>query len=549
MKKIENPILMKLLDLEDQGDIDFDQFDLSVLEPHEQKEFRVLLAEMMNRGLDVPMEKVDKKLVVFPRDNNGYFIKRDGTKFTPNSEDQKSFISSSGIFTLFYGGRGSGKTAGGAQKALDKIAQGEPGTIINPIFEDFKDSTWAEFREWIPPEMVVPKHRYRLFEEWEPQRPFRLVFTNGARVICKGLKNPKSARGPNNNWLWYDEGGSDPTGEGWRIAIASVRIGKDPQSWVTSTPNGVLQWLYTFFMDKDHREDVERIISEFRDVFGDRTLIESFHGTIDDNKKNLDPVFYASMLAAYSDEWEKNQEIEGLFVQQGRTLGQQSWFDGRKLDNISEGIRISKRIRYWDLAATEKKIVAGKKLNDPDKTVGTLLAYSSRKDNEYESGNRLDQLPYYKGGDVFFIEDQVGDHWEYVDILKNMWNVALEDGFLIPIRIEQEPGAGGINQIAAIRLHFEDQCRKLGMPMFDFSEHRPEGDKVQRANIWFKEAKEGAFYIIKGLWNVMFFRILNSFGLPNVHDDEVDSVSGARWCIKPVKMWKRIPFRSLSGKL
>ena len=526
------------------SDVDLENLDLSSLEPHERREFLALFAEAKNRGLELPLEKVDKRLVVFPRDSNGYFVKDDGKHFIPNSEDQKGFIESTAVFSLFYGSRGSGKTTGGAQRALNKIAQGEDGVIINPIFEDFKNSTWQEFRQWVPPQTVVPKHRYRLSPDWEPNRPFTLAFTNGAIVICKGLKNPSSARGPNVNWLWYDEGGSDITGDGWRIAIAGVRVGNEPQSWVTTTPNGLLHWLYDFFMSKEKQELVEKIIADNKDVFKGRSLIEVFHGTIDDNKDNLTPVFYASMKTAYQG-WQEKQEIGGLFVAQGGALGNSGWFDGRKLKTIPEDINATVRVRYWDLAASEKKIVAGKRLNDPDRTVGTLLTFSSRKDNDYENGNRLEQLPFYKGEDVFFIQHQHSGYWEYKDILEQMWKVALEDGFYVKIRVEQEPGAGGINQVKAIKHFFEERCNQLSMPMFDFEEHKPEGDKVQRANIWFKEAREGAFYVVMGEWNTMFFRVLDSFGLPNVHDDEIDSVSGARIICKPIKKWRKIAFRAL----
>src|SRR3990167_8590745 len=227
-------------------EFDFGDLNTEALTPQEKRELTLLLAEAKNRNLRLPVEKIDRTQVVFPRDENGYFVKNNGKSFTPY-EAQELFIHSNARFVLFRGGRGSGKTGSGAQKALDKIAQGLDGAIINPVFEDFKNSTWEEFRQWVPPAMVVPKHRYRLKDDWEPTRPFIMAFTNGARVICKGLKFSRSGRGPNINWLWYDEGGSDEEGMGWRTSIAGVRVGKDPQAWVTTTPNGILHWLYDFF--------------------------------------------------------------------------------------------------------------------------------------------------------------------------------------------------------------------------------------------------------------------------------------------------------------
>jgi hypothetical protein len=64
--------------------------------------------------------------------------------------------------------------------------------VLNADFENFKTSTWPEFREWIPWQHVIPQHRYRGEVSWEPQKPFVLVFNNGAKVICKGLRDPNS---------------------------------------------------------------------------------------------------------------------------------------------------------------------------------------------------------------------------------------------------------------------------------------------------------------------------------------------------------------------
>lgn len=529
--------------------IDLSRLNLSALTEQEQRELLFMLAEAKNRKLEIPVDRIDRTQVVFPRDENGYFVKSDGKSFKPY-EAQRQFVESNARFVLFSGGRGSGKSGGGAQKALDKISQGQNGAIINPVFEDFINSTWQEFIQWVPPQMVVPKHRYRLRPDWQPSRPFIMAFTNGARVICKGLKYSRSGRGPNINWLWYDEGGSDEDGVGWRTSIAGVRVGNNPQAFVTTTPNGVLHWLYDFFISEERKELIDLILKDHGETVGNRPMTEHFHGTIEDNKDNLDPDFYASMKAAYSGKgWEEKQEIEGLFVQQGSALGDSNWFLGRKIESIPEGIIIKHRIRYWDLAASEKKIVFGKKKNDPDKTVGTLLSYATKKDNEFEKGNRLDQLPNYKGTDIFFIENQKSGYWKYKEILTSMWSAAQEDGYYVKIRVEQEPGSGGINQVAAIKLYFDTKCAEHNIPAFDIDGHAPEGDKVQRANIWFEEAAKGMFYAIIGLWNTMFFRILDTFppSTTHGHDDEVDSVSGARIIAKPIKKWAKIAFRSLSG--
>jgi hypothetical protein len=303
----------------------------SDIEEEKAKRLKALLAEAEARGIDLKHEirekniKSAKVVARWPLDDNGYFRREDGRTYIP-TKPQKGFIASRARFSCFRGGRGSGKSAAGAQKALQKIMRGEPGAVLNPDFENFKISTWPEFREWIPWDKVVPKYQYRANKEWEPLQPFRLVFDNGADVICKGVKDEDSARGPNINWLWYDEGGRDLSGGPWQVANASVRIGHEPQAWVTTTPRGVDHWIYRLFVDEEIPEDALKLFGE---MGGGRELVEIFYGSIDDNKENLDPGFYAAVLTMYPSGWLRDQEVFGRFVTEGGILGDRAWFDGK----------------------------------------------------------------------------------------------------------------------------------------------------------------------------------------------------------------------------
>jgi len=508
----------------------------------DREKLAVLLQEAQNRGIDLDISQFQEQKVDFPTDDNGYFRKHDLTEFRPRQE-LEDFINSNAQFVGIFSGRGGGKTTAGSQKALKKIQAGESGAIMNPSFTDFRQSTWQEFKQWVPIDTVIPSHRRYFNAEWSPQKPFYLNFLNGAQVLMKGLRDPNSARGPNINWLWYDEAGSDMTGEGWNIAIASVRVGNDPIRFITTTPNGVLHWTYQFFVEQDFPQYVWDALEE---AGGDRKLIDVFHSSIEKNKENLDPGFYTSMIASYGEGWLRQQELEGKFVAQGGTLGNAEWFSGKVIDTspLELDIYVKNRVRYWDLAATEKKI-AGKKTNDPDSTVGSLVSYappSSELTEELSLMNHPDKQP------AFFIENQHRGQWEYDDILENIWNTAVSDGHFVKIRIEQEGGSGGKNQVAAIKKWMNEKCSTEGLPRFDIEGHRPEGDKIMRANIWFSEASRGLFYLVNGLWNKNFLAILGGFPLMR-HDDEIDSISGARMTVAPIKVWSAPKFLHLGMDL
>lgn len=496
------------------------------------QELQILRDEMFRRGKD-PDKAIQRRKVAWPIGSNGYFIKHDGKYYNP-STNQDGFVKSPSYFVGYIGPRGSGKSAGGAQKALLKIARdGGSGAVLNPDFTNFKDSTWPEFREWIPWEMVVPSHRYRKEYSWKPQQPFTLAFTNGATVICKGLKDPDSARGPNINWLWYDEAQRDKTGEAWKIAIASVRIGKDPQAWVTATPAGKEHWMYHFFVEQNLSP---LIIEALQEIGYQGDLIDWYHGTREDNKDNLDKMYVVSLMAAYADDsYLYKQEVEGLFVSPEGTIGDRRWFDGRILKKIPESrtnedgeeedVIIENRVRYWDLAATEKKMKIKKGRKDPDETCGTLMSWDGDED--------------------FYIEDQVAGRWAWEDILDAIYRTAIKDGPFVKIYIEKEPGAGGKNQVAAIQKFFKEGDKDhRPLPQFRIEEHPPEGDKVMRANYWFAPASKGHVWLIEGDWNDPFLDQVDVFN-EGEYDDRVDSTSGARLCVAPIITWASPSFLKL----
>jgi len=475
----------------------------------------IALEEMKARGLSLP-EVPDTLLrpsqLRWPLDPRGYFVSNEGKIYNP-TEQQGKFIKSSAAYDLFYSGRGGGKTAAGSQKALLKIMDGEDGAVMNPSFENFKISTWPEFRSWIPWDMVIPSQRHRSMASWQPHQPFVMVFVNGVKVYCKGLKNPDSARGPNINWLWYDEAGMDSTGESWKIAIASVRVGKSPQRWATTTPKGLVHWLYKFFIEKD-------IPAEALEAFekasgGDRILVENFHGTIHDNRENLDPEFYAATLASYPAGWIREQELEGEFANEGGKIGDRHWFDGHILDKRPDDI--TKRVRFWDLAATEKKV--GIKANDPDETVGSLLS---------------------KSIDTIAIEEQIGGYWSWKQIKEMIVHTAIMDGPYVLVRIEQEPAAGGKNQVAELVDTFKE-TPELRSHNIKGVLPKDVGDRVMAANAWFAWAAAGRMFVVKGLWNNKFYEQLDGFGMAS-HDDRITSVSGAFHELNPFRSWKKIPF-------
>ncbi len=417
----------------------------------------------------------------------GWLPRQDGKAYR---HDQalalQEFHESSARFRLLSGGRGSGKTSAGAQEALRRIRAGQPGAVLNPDFENFKYSTWPEFKEWLPWDYVLPKDQRMGAPDWEPHRPFTIHFDTGSRVVCKGLKDADSARGPNINWLWYDEGGRDRDGLAWKIAIASVRVGDSPAAWCTTTPRGKGHWTYRWFVEEDLPDDAQALLAE---AGFEGPLFEHFRITIHDNQANLDPLFYASMLAAYTG-WLRDQEIEGLFVEGFGTLAQRSWF---KIINAAPvGLRW---YRFWDLATTEKQLSRPEN-RDPDYTAGGKIARA--RDGRW------------------FLDDVVAGQWGWLEAKKVIKQTAKRDGRRIPIGVEAVAGF----KVAAAELQADRELAGYTVKGYNVVK-----DKVARANPWLAQAEAGNFYLIRGPWNKGFLDEVEQFPLGN-HDDRVDMTSG-----------------------
>lgn len=511
-------------------------FRKSNLSLEDKKKALIILAEMKSRGIPIPegMEVPDSiGNLTWNTDENGYFIKTDGKRFKPR-QVLEDFIKDKSRFILLKSGRGGGKSASGAQKALLKVMAGQSGAVMNPDFENFRTSTWPELREWIPWNMVVPKHRYRASPSWEPIRPFLIVFLNGARIYCKGLKDPESARGANLNWFWYDEGRRDPTGLGWKNAIAFLRVGDNPQAWCTTTMASLDHWTNTFFLGQVTGE-IEKLIDELKKSGLEQNLFAIYKTSPRENDA-LDPMFLASLISTYPSGYLRAREIDGEAADEGGSLGTREWFEKKDLLEIPEWA--VKFTRFWDLAATEKKILKGKKLNDPDETIGSLLGTDKEKDLAKKK---------------FVIADQAGGYLAWKQLKEFVLDVTRRDVErlgMVTVCFEQEPASGGKNQVAELKEFLENELKKRwgigsNQVKIESLEAKKLGDRVLAANTWFSEANNGQFFYVKGLWTEKFFSQLDTFdGIK--HDDRITSVTGARHNIAPIqKKFGKIAFLAL----
>jgi predicted phage terminase large subunit-like protein len=209
---------------------------------------------------------------------------------------------------------------------------------------------------------------------------------------------------------------------------------------------------------------------------------------LDDNP-HLDAAAYRESLSAL-DPVTRAQLLSGDWdVREPGNLFQRQWFG-----IVDEAPVPLKRVRYWDMAATEPK--PGR---DPDWTAGVLLGKSERG-------------TYY----VLDVRRMRGTPQATEDLVRQ---TAELDGRDVPIRMEQEPGSSGVQAI--------DYYTRQVLAGFAFRGVRSTGPKEARAAPVSSQAEAGNIKLWRGAWIGAFLDEAAAFGLPGVHDDQIDALSGA----------------------
>lgn len=216
---------------------------------------------------------------------------------------------------------------------------------------------------------------------------------------------------------------------------------------------------------------------------------------------SIDEVAYLRQLMKL-DPFTRQQLLDGNWFARppGRKF-RREWFD---IDE--EAPRDAERIRWWDMAATEEpKRRPGTKLTlaDPDYTVGLLLARNAQG--------------------LYWIEDIVRGRWKPHEAERVVVNTAARDaskytnlGF--EIWMEQEPGSSGL---------FATEHFRLLLDGYAFHALPSTGKKEIRANPASSAAGARNIHLVYGPWISEFLNEAEQFPDPNVHDDQIDCLSGS----------------------
>jgi len=173
---------------------------------------------------------------------------------------------------LYVAGRGAGKTRMAAEWVRRKVDQEKAGRIalVAPTAADARD-VLIEGESGIL-SISPPESR----PEYQPSKR-RIVWPNGAMAYTYSAEEPERLRGPQHDLAWCDEVGSWPSEDPMDMLMLGLRLGRNPQRMVTTTPKptklvkGLLKAPHTMIV----------------------------RGSTYDNRANLAPIFFDQIVSKY----------------------------------------------------------------------------------------------------------------------------------------------------------------------------------------------------------------------------------------------------------
>lgn len=210
---------------------------------------------------------------------------------------------------------------------------------------------------------------------------------------------------------------------------------------------------------------------------------------------HLDAEEYKEALAEL-DPVTREQLLNGNWeIKEAGDMFAADWLHEVSITDVPDYVR---RVRFWDMAATDPKNRKSKNKKDPDYTVGFKLAS-------------------YQG--LYWIEDIIRVQKKPHETEQIIKATAEADGYSCAIRMEQEPGSSGDITI--------DHYARNVLPGYDFQGVRSTGSKIERARTPASAMQGGRMFIVRGCRNRTAFNDeLNLFPYA-AHDDTVDGLSGS----------------------
>lgn len=378
-------------------------------------------------------------------------------------KEQLDFIECDAPFTLYSGGRGSGKSTSSCIKAI-KYAGMYPnstGMLAAP--------TYKMVDELLIRPLLGMVRNLDLLANWQDSKKI-LTLINGSRILFRSCEEPDNLRGPNLSFFGIDEAVTiKRIEEVWRILVPTLREdGRSGHAWVTTTPGTKKNFLFKQFFVKNKNNDKYK-------TFSCRT----------ENNRNLSKEFIDNVRSDYEGlgAFEK-RELEGEWADNDSNLIKRDWIN--YYDHEPELIAT---VRAWDLAASLK--------TNADFTASVKLGVDSNN--------------------LFYLSNCTNEKMEWPNTKELLIKKAKEDGVETVILFE----AVGM-QLAL----YQDLKNDIQLSPFMINDYRPSTDKITRALPVITAMRDKKLRIKRdNEWNEDLVSSLLDFGPDAEHDDIMDAIS------------------------
>jgi predicted phage terminase large subunit-like protein len=407
------------------------------------------------------------------------YLKPKDPLFCPElaSVQQQVFLRSNSIEALFGGAAGGGKSSALLMAALQYVdTPGYSALLFRKTLTDLTlpGALMDRFREWVAPYDEV---------RWNANT-YTAVFPSGARISFGYLNNKEDYlryKGVEAQFIGMDEV-TEIRETDYRYLFSRLRRpSSGPLSRVPlrmrAASNPAPNWVRQRFIVEGRAKGRIFVPSKLTDNPG--VDAASYRRAL----QELDPI-----------ERRRLEEGDWWATSLGSMFNREDFIiiDPMEVPEIVD--RTTRVVRFWDMAATEPNASNP----DPDWTVGTLVMFTEG---------------------IAYVLDvrRIRARSEKVEHL--IAQTAAEDGPLVSIRVEQEPGSSGKAII--------DQYARYIVPGFDLQGIRASGDKQSRARPFASAVANGNVRVVRASWLTEWLDEFSAFPESLAHDDQVDSAVGA----------------------
>jgi predicted phage terminase large subunit-like protein len=324
---------------------------------------------------------------------------------------------------------------------------------------------------WIAPSYKIADIGWRLLTSLAVQIPNTIVrqsdrrveMSRGGWVQIRSADGEGGLRGEGLDFMVIDECAHVAKfADIWQQELRPALSDRKGGAMFISTPKG-----YNHFWELFERAKTEQDYAAFQHPSQDNPYLDP--AEIESAKREIPALVF-------------RQEYGAEYVQLAGALFRREYFDV-----VDHAPGLDRIVRFWDLAASEKKMA--------DYTTSALVGMQ---------------------GEDLYICDMVRGRWDWSDAVKVIGRTAKSD-----MGVWQYVETAGTQVGMVSLLHAEPLLADL-----PFTGVTPHKDKITRANPWLARAEQRKVHLVAGAWNKDFLDEVCAFPEAE-HDDQVDAVSGA----------------------